>query len=192
MLNIELLTEKNFTPTSLDSFKRTQTVKKVYRRQNGKYALVDMPYTEDWTLERKRKEAQFLRSSECIAYLALENNIVAGFTSLKKQLYGSYMILDMMHVSADYRGKGIGRQLFNCAKEEAKKIWRNFPVYFRLFSRRNNSFLQSDGRRNYGKSNKGIYRSRTVRPSDDMQTIKKRQQNHRFSVHITLQTLKEN
>ena len=49
---------------------------------------------------------------------------------------------------------------------------RNFPVYFRLFSRRNNSFLQSDGRRNYGKSNKGICRSRTVRPSDDMQTIK--------------------
>ena len=40
MLNIELLTEKNFTPFSLDSFKRTQTVKKVYRRQNGKYALV--------------------------------------------------------------------------------------------------------------------------------------------------------
>ena len=49
---------------------------------------------------------------------------------------------------------------------------RNFPVYFRLFSRRNNSFLQSDGRRNYGKSNKGICRSRTIRPSDDMQTIK--------------------
>ena len=121
MLNIELLTEKNFTPSSLDSFKRTQTVKKVYRRQNEKYALVDMPYTEDWTLERKRKEAQFLRSSECIAYLALENNIVVGFTGLKKQLYASYMILDMMHVSADYRGKGIGRQLFNCAKEEAKK-----------------------------------------------------------------------
>ena len=55
MLNIELLTEKNFTPTSLDSFKRTQTVKKVYRNQNGKYVLVDMPYTEDWTLERKHK-----------------------------------------------------------------------------------------------------------------------------------------
>ena len=167
MLNIELLTEKNFTPTSLDSFKRTQTVKKVYRKQNGKYALVDMPYTEDWTLERKRKEAQFLRSSECIAYLALENNTVAGFTSLKKQLYASYMILDMMHVSADYRGKGIGRQLFNCAKEEAKKSGAN-----------------------YGKSNKGICRSRTVRSSDDMQTIKKRQQNYRFSVHVTLQTLK--
>ena len=49
---------------------------------------------------------------------------------------------------------------------------RNFPVYFRLFSRRNNSFLQSDGRRNYGKSNKGICRSRTLRSSDDMQTIK--------------------
>ena len=54
-----------------------------------------------------------------------------------------------------------------------RSMRRNFPVYFRLFSRRNNSFLQSDGRRNYGKSNKGICRSRTVRPSDDMQTIKK-------------------
>ena len=72
-----------------------------------------MPYIEDWTLERKRLEAQFLRSSECIAYLALENGTVAGFIGLKKKLYGSYMILNMMHVSADYRGKGIGDQLID-------------------------------------------------------------------------------
>lgn len=120
-MNIELLTEKNFTPNSLDFYNRTQIVKRVYRRQNGEYALVDMPYIEDWTLERKRLEAQFLRSSECIAYLALENGTVAGFIGLKKKLYGSYMILDMMHVSADYRGKGIGRQLFARRKEEARK-----------------------------------------------------------------------
>ncbi|MCI7546366.1 MAG: hypothetical protein MSA96_06250 [Treponema porcinum] len=72
-MNIELLTEKNFTPNSLDFYNRTQIVKRVYRRQNGEYALVDMPYIEDWTLERTRLEAQFLRSSECIAYIALEN-----------------------------------------------------------------------------------------------------------------------
>ncbi|MCI6480898.1 hypothetical protein [Treponema porcinum] len=79
-MNIELLTEKNFTPNSLDFYNRTQIVKRVYRRQNGEYALVDMPYIEDWTLERKRLEAQFLRISECIAYLALENGTVAGLS----------------------------------------------------------------------------------------------------------------
>lgn len=33
----------------------------------------------------------------------------------------SYMILDMMHVSAEYRGQGIGRKLFNAGKKEARK-----------------------------------------------------------------------
>ena len=79
-MNIELLTEKNFTPNSLDFYNRTQIVKRVYRRQNGEYALVDMPYIEDWTLEHERLEAQFLRISECIAYLALENGTVAGLS----------------------------------------------------------------------------------------------------------------
>ena len=31
------------------------------------------------------------------------------------------MILDMMHVSSEYRGQGVGRQLFEAGKAEARK-----------------------------------------------------------------------
>ena len=56
-----------------------------------------------------------------IAYLAIENDEVVGFIGLKKDLVESYMILDMMHVSAACRGQGIGRRLFDVGKEEARK-----------------------------------------------------------------------
>ena len=41
---------------------RTQGVKKVYRKQGEEYALVEMQYIEDWTLERKRKVAKAISS----------------------------------------------------------------------------------------------------------------------------------
>lgn len=71
MIRIELLNDKNFNEHSLDNYERRQDVKKVYRRINGSYELVEMPYTEDWTLEEKRAKAKNLRAGGCITYLAL-------------------------------------------------------------------------------------------------------------------------
>ena len=60
MITIELLTEKNFRADSLDCYVRTQQVREVYRRMNGEYTLVELPYVEDWSLEKKRQVAQAL------------------------------------------------------------------------------------------------------------------------------------
>jgi len=49
---------------------------------------------------------------------------VVGFIGLKKELIESYMILDMMQVSAACRGQGIGKKLFDSGKEEARKEQR--------------------------------------------------------------------
>lgn len=81
---------------------------------------MELPYIEDWTLEKKRQVAKDISSSDYIAYLALDGEKVVGFIGLKKQLVGEYMILDMMHVSAEYRGTGIGRKLFELGKQEAQ------------------------------------------------------------------------
>ncbi|MCI5826656.1 MAG: hypothetical protein MR020_00235 [Lachnospiraceae bacterium] len=62
VVKIELLTEKNFTVSSLDKYERRQKVKKVYRRQNGEYVLVEQPYIEDWDLEHRRQ----IRRDHCI------------------------------------------------------------------------------------------------------------------------------
>lgn len=121
LIKIELLSEKNFNKYSLDSYVRKQDVKRVYRREGSEYVLVEMPYTEDWNLEKKRQVATDISSDEYISYIALEDDNVVGFIGLKKQLNHDYMILDMMHVSAPYRGMGIGKKLFDFGKEEAEK-----------------------------------------------------------------------
>ena len=121
MIKIELLSENNFNENSLDNYVRTQNVKKVYRKQGEEYVLVDMPYVEDWSLEKKRSVAKDISSKEYISYVALDDGKVVGFIGLKKQLFGDYMILDMMHTSAEYRGKGLGRKLFELGKDAARK-----------------------------------------------------------------------
>ncbi|MGN1304080.1 MAG: GNAT family N-acetyltransferase [Oscillospiraceae bacterium] len=121
MIRIELLSETNFNENSLDSYTRTQTVKKVYRKSGTEYALVEMPYTEDWDAAKKRQVARELLSGGYISYGAFDGERVIGFIGLYRKLKGSFMILELMQVSAEYRGKGIGRRLFELGREEAKK-----------------------------------------------------------------------
>ena len=85
MVKIELLTKDNFNEHSLDTYIRTQNVNKVYRQNNGKYSLVDIPYVEDWNLEKKRQVAKNIGSDEYISYVAVEDGIV-GFIGLIKNL----------------------------------------------------------------------------------------------------------
>ena len=121
MIKIELLSETNFCLNSLDLYNRKQNVNKVYRRIDGEYTLVECKYIEDWDLNKKRSVAKQICSDEYITYIALENDKVVGFIGLLKKLRGPYMILDMMQVSYECRGKGIGRKLFEAGKAEARK-----------------------------------------------------------------------
>ena len=121
MIKIELLSAENFKLDSLDNYKRKQDVEKVYRKQNGEYILVDCVYTEDWDMEKRRSVAKDISSDDYITYLAIDNDEVVGFIGLKKDLVEPYMILDLMQVSATYRGQGIGRKLFDVGKEVARK-----------------------------------------------------------------------
>lgn len=67
MISIEMLSTENFKPDSLDNYQRKHDVKKVYRKHNGEYILVDCVYTEDWDMEKRRSmensTASNLRSS---------------------------------------------------------------------------------------------------------------------------------
>ena len=145
MIKIELLSENNFNENSLDNYVRTQNVKKVYRRQGEEYVLVDMPYVEDWSLEKKRSVAKDISSKEYISYVALDDGKVVGFIGLKKQLVGDYMILDMMHTSAEYRGKGLGRKLFELGKDAARKAGAKALYISACFSEETIAFYKAMG-----------------------------------------------
>ncbi len=57
-------------------------------------------------------------------YGAFVNGVLKGFVSVEAELFGSehkYLDLSSLHVSADMRGRGIGRVLFNAACDWAKE-----------------------------------------------------------------------
>ena len=60
-------------------------------------------------------------SEDMIAWLALDGQKVVGFIGLQKAPVGTCMILDVIQVSAAYRGQGIGRKLFEIGRREARK-----------------------------------------------------------------------
>ena len=70
LIKIELLSEKNFSINSLDSYNRKHDVNKVYRRIDGEYILIECKYTEDWDLNKKRSVAKQISSDEYITYIA--------------------------------------------------------------------------------------------------------------------------
>lgn len=121
LIRIELLTKDNFCIDSLDFHNRRQNVDMVYRKIDEEYELIGCKYIEDWDLHKKRSVAKQISSDEYITYLALEKDTVVGFIGLLKELKGPNMILDMMQVSFDYRGQGIGKKLFEIGKEVARK-----------------------------------------------------------------------
>lgn len=64
MIRIELLTQENFKMNSLDNYPRKHDIKRVYRKKDGEYTLVDCVYTEDWDLERRRSIARMISGED--------------------------------------------------------------------------------------------------------------------------------
>jgi len=121
MITFELLTKENMTEYSLDDYDRTQQVHRVYRKINNEYELINDEWIMDWSLEKKRDVAKTLFIQDYIAVGAMENGRIIGFASVKRELHEDSIILDMMQVARSYRGQGIGKKLFDLAKELARK-----------------------------------------------------------------------
>ena len=121
-LEIKLVDSNNFTRDSLKDFRRYQEVKNVYRLQNGNLTLVYNPFTEDWDAVRLIEKAEEILSGRYVTYCAYEGNHVVGEIMLIPKLNKGRLIIDSFHVSSDYRRRGIGRGLFEAARQEALKM----------------------------------------------------------------------
>ena len=121
-LEIKLIDSNNFTRDSLKDFRRYQEVKNVYRLQNGNLTLVYNPFTEDWDAARLIEKAEEILSGRYVTYCAYEGNQVVGEIMLIPKPNKGRLIIDSFHVSRDYRHRGIGRALFEAARQEALKM----------------------------------------------------------------------
>jgi len=121
-LRIEKLNHCNFTLTSLDRFERRQEVNMVWRSIDGEYRLVSEPFTECWSLERKRAKAEDILSGRYISWGAFADDRVVGIIEAFRNLEEDYLIIDSFHVSAECRRQGIGRKLFRTIRAEGQKL----------------------------------------------------------------------
>lgn len=122
------LTTETLTDRSLDGFIRRQAVEECWRRMEGALVLRPVAYVEDWTLEdRRARSAEMLEGVRQGArfFAALDGGTVVGFAYLKPEPFGSrgqYRELGRFHVSEPYRGRGVGRRLFEMACGGAREM----------------------------------------------------------------------
>lgn len=125
---LDRITEENFGLHSLDDFERHQVVQECWRRVGGAWALVPMPFVEEWSTERKREVASELL--DCIraggtAWMVCRDERIVGFASIGGVRLGSrrqYVQLELLQVSAEARRSGVGRMLFRQVCDHARGL----------------------------------------------------------------------
>lgn len=112
----------------LESFDRSETVHKAWRYVEGVKVLKDVSYTEYWNQEELESESMNLRETVLKGGVVIagysEGKIVA-FAAIEHERFGSegqYHQLSQCHVSTQFRGKGIGKALFQHIIKEAKNM----------------------------------------------------------------------
>lgn len=126
--SIQLLSEPQITRDLFRHFNRYQEVTKCWRREQGIWVLKEESFAEDWS------EAQYEFLVKCLKNTVNTGGLVlgafteeklVGFASVESRHFGSagqYVQLSCIHVSNEFRGEGLGKQLFQYASYGAKKL----------------------------------------------------------------------
>lgn len=132
---IRELREDDLKPDLLMNFNRYQKVVKVWRRVDGKKVLIENPFIEYW--DNKLKDeivnedfSRCIKGGGVVIGVFCEDKVI-GFASLLRNFFGSkkqYVPLMQLHVSNEYRGLGLGKQLFELCARKAKE-WGAKKLY---------------------------------------------------------------
>lgn len=121
-----ILSEEEITRPLFSAFNRRQVVGDCLRRENGEWVVRPDPFIDDWSEADYAFLVRCLRNTVrtggfvCGAFLDGE---LKGFVSVEAAPFGSenqYLDLTSIHVSADCRGHGAGRELFARAADWAR------------------------------------------------------------------------
>ena len=132
-ITIPLAYCRTLQPEELDrelfsAFDRRQEVTLCRRRIGVSWHNVSCPFVDDWTEEQWQKQIHQLQStlrSGGAVFGAFMDGRIKGFCAVAAKPLGpggTYRDLLSLHVSADCRGKGLGRMLFGLAAQWA---WEN-------------------------------------------------------------------
>jgi N-acetylglutamate synthase-like GNAT family acetyltransferase len=123
------LSSTDINKNLLDKFNRYQKVTRHWQKVNEEWVLIDGEYVDDWDKEKKDNRIKYF--SEIIdkgngnIFVAMENQFIIGFAVLLNERFGvkeQYIQLKYLHVSLEYRHKGIGKRLFQFCIKKSKEI----------------------------------------------------------------------
>lgn len=123
---VKKLSLEEITLDLFSHFSRHQTVTKCHRKIDGRWVIIDNPFTEDWGAAEFEYLVKCLKNTVGTGgavYGAFECGRLVGFASVEAEPFGSrkqYLELTSIHVSEESRGKGTGKKLFSLVKEWAK------------------------------------------------------------------------
>lgn len=113
-------------PDFLAGFVRHQQVTECWRQRENGWQLVPCVFTEDWDAARLRKEAEELLALSHAgkpAFVACAGEAVVGYVSLGERLGSGQQYIELIsfHTSGPWRGRGVGRLLFDAACAAARQ-----------------------------------------------------------------------
>ncbi|WP_408011839.1 GNAT family N-acetyltransferase [Pseudalkalibacillus sp. A8] len=117
---------KGINPRSVHDFQPFSR-DQVWYKENDQYAIKTDHFIEDWDENKKRLVLQELRNSiqyGGIVAGSFSEAPLIGFASVEGEFFGSnddYLELSYIHVSNEYRNKGVGNKLFKMCCAEAKQ-----------------------------------------------------------------------
>lgn len=91
----------------------------------GAWTVKDVPFTDDWSEEDYKTLVLRLKKTAAsggLVYGAFSQGKLTGFAAVEPEFFGGeqrYLDLSFLHVSQDFRGQGIGTELFQAAREWA-------------------------------------------------------------------------
>jgi 8-oxo-dGTP pyrophosphatase MutT (NUDIX family)/ribosomal protein S18 acetylase RimI-like enzyme len=116
------------TEDFLSGFDRYEEIEKAWREEQGRVILKDIKYTEYWDDNELKKVSEELKGillQGGSVFAAYFKNTIIGIAALDNHFFGSssqYIQLSMLHISRNFRGIGIGKELFKLSQRKAKHM----------------------------------------------------------------------
>lgn len=128
LVNYKCLEKEDLRPNLLDSFNRYQETNQVWYVEEKHFQVKADSFIDDWDNAKKVQVIQSLE--QCllaggVVIGAFVENKLVGFANIEGSLFGrkkEYVELPYIHVSNEYRGLKIGRNLFELACQNAKNL----------------------------------------------------------------------